>query len=417
VRAGKDYFFTAFSRGLTKMLSRLKTASCARPTQARRGGAIAAAPTTSSGRNSEAMIAFECEAERARNASINQLAEHVARKVRGGALVPNIGAHMMQLMYNALDAHATHIAVKICLQSFLLQVRDDGHGMTFEDLRHCGEHGCTSKMQDLSQLRDVSYPTYGYRGESLAAIAEFCHLEILSRSRKRPAETCRKVMGGNSTATPARVLDSTAIGTTVTCRDLFYNRPVARNMIMAQGSKAGATTDSAAGKMQSLLMLVRALAAIHPEVSFTVYEGTHIQPVLSLPKCVGARQAFARISKTVSPHALFHVGLNYGSLRIKALLCPPFLSNLPRTKDAQIIFVNGRLCSRSPLHKRVNAGYKEIWERSTNALTAEHNLGVSMKGLRNPLLRSVHSNIACGLVSLARIVGVNLSELCHGFVS
>lgn len=294
----------------------------------------------------------------------------VAHRVRGGSLVPDFGSHMLQLMYNALDAKASSISVKICFNTFTLSVRDDGHGMTFDDLRHCGERSFTSKMRDISQLRDVSFSSYGYRGESLAAISEFCHMEILSRSRARPAETCRKVLKSGENATVTRVLDSSSIGTTVTCRDLFYNRPVARKMMSAQDS-IHAPEASDVSRMQALLMLVRALAAIHPDVGFTVYEGARIQPILSLPKCAGMRQAFSRISKTISPQSLFHVGLSYGSYRIKALLCPPSFSTLPRTKDAQLVYVNGRLCVRGLVHKRMNRVYKEVWEQQEPDLMSQ----------------------------------------------
>ena len=295
---------------------------------------------------------------------IAALPESVARTVRCGVLAPNIGAHLLQLMYNALDAKAANVAIKICLRSFTLQVRDDGEGMTFEDLRLCGERSFTSKLRHLSQLRETAFSTYGYRGESLAAISEFCHLEILSRSRARPAETCRKVMLSDEKATLARVLDSAGIGTTVTCRNLFFNRPVARKALQ---QRAGTFEASMAGQLQALLRLVRALAAIHPDVSFTVYDGTRIQPILALPKCAGVRQAFARISRAVSPNDLFHVGLSYGSYQIKALLCPPTQANLPRTKDAQLIYVNGRLCTRCPVHKRMNRAYKDVLERTTTS--------------------------------------------------
>jgi hypothetical protein len=63
------------------------------------------------------------------NAHIQELPVSVALKVRGGSHAPNIASYMLQLMYNALDAKATSIAVKICLRTFTLQVRDDGHGM------------------------------------------------------------------------------------------------------------------------------------------------------------------------------------------------------------------------------------------------------------------------------------------------
>lgn len=60
---------------------------------------------------------------------IQALPVSVALKVRGGSHAPNIASYMLQLMYNSLDAKATSIAVKICLRTFTLQVRDDGHGM------------------------------------------------------------------------------------------------------------------------------------------------------------------------------------------------------------------------------------------------------------------------------------------------
>ena len=78
-------------------------------------------------------------------------------------------------------------------------------------------------------------------------------------------------------------------------------------------------------------------------------------------------QAFARISKFVAPHHLFHVGLSYGGYLIKALLCPPSLTSLPRAKDEQFVYVNGRLCTRCVIHKRMNSAYKDLWERSSCA--------------------------------------------------
>ena len=316
---------------------------------------------------------------------IVELPASVAQKVRGGSLAPNIGSHMLHLMYNALDAKATSISVKICLSTFTLSVKDDGHGMTFDDLRHCARGGFTSKMWDISQLRDASFSFYGYRGESLAAIAEFCHMEILSRSRSRPSETCRKVLNSGDDATLMRVLDSTGIGTTVTCRDLFYNRPVARKMMAVQNS-IHAPEASEVSRLQALLVLVRALAAIHPDVAFTVYEGARIQPVLSLPKCTGVRQAFSRISKSISPQSLFHVGLSYGSYRVKALLCPPSFSTLPRTKDAQLVYVNGRLCARGLVHKHMNRAYKDVWEHNPGFSSQMGDGGKSVGGTHTAMV-------------------------------
>lgn len=50
---------------------------------------------------------------------------------------------------------------------------------------------------------------------------------------------------------------------------------------------------------------------------------------------------------------------------MKALLCPPFLASLPRAKDAQLVYVNGRLCGRCLVHKRINRAYKDVWEQAS----------------------------------------------------
>ena len=65
-------------------------------------------------------------------------------------------------------------------------------------------------------------------------------------------------------------------------------------MMMPSSNGRGASDETGASRLQTLLMLVRALAAIHPDVSFSVYEGARIQPVLSLAKCVGQRQVSRR---------------------------------------------------------------------------------------------------------------------------
>lgn len=233
-----------------------------------------------------------CVSESTSNSQIKALPASVALKVRGGSHAPNIGSFMLQLMYNSLDAKAKNIVIKVCLRTFSLQVRDDGIGMIFEDLRHCGERNFTSKLQHLTQLKSNAFPSYGYHGESLSAIAEFCHLEILSRSRTRPAETCRKVLHNSDAATLTRVLDSTGIGTTVTCRDLFYNRPVARKMLASHDSTA--SSENASSILQALLVLVRSLAAIHPDVSFTVFDGDRNYYPLPLFLCVFALQCRVR---------------------------------------------------------------------------------------------------------------------------
>ena len=112
-----------------------------------------------------------------------------------------------------------------------MQVHDDGEGILPEDIQTCGVANHTSKMECQSQLHSHQLQTHGFRGQALAALSSFCILEIISCSRFRPNQTSRTIVRNGQ---PQSSLSSHSAmphpGTSIICRDLFYNRPVIRKV-------------------------------------------------------------------------------------------------------------------------------------------------------------------------------------------
>jgi DNA mismatch repair protein MutL len=113
----------------------------------------------------------------------------------------------------------------------MLQIHDDGEGVLPDDIKFCGLLNFTSKICNPSDLYTLNIKTYGFRGQALAAISSFCILEIVSCSRQRPAQTSRTIVRNGQPQPPlTSIVSKQRPGTSVYCRDLFYNRPVARKV-------------------------------------------------------------------------------------------------------------------------------------------------------------------------------------------
>ena len=112
-----------------------------------------------------------------------------------------------------------------------LQVHDDGEGITPNDIQSCGLLNRTSKISHPSQLYAQCIETYGFRGQALAAISSFSFLEIISCSRSWPDRTSKTIVrDGNLQPCVSSCSPRSNCGTSVYCRDMFFNRPVVRKV-------------------------------------------------------------------------------------------------------------------------------------------------------------------------------------------
>jgi DNA mismatch repair protein MutL len=157
---------------------------------------------------------------------VHKLPPSVAERIAAGEVVEKPASALKELLENSLDAGATTVTVRLeAGGKRLLEVVDDGCGMTREDALLALERFATSKIADLGDLDHIS--TYGFRGEALPSIAAVSHFALLTRPPEGSGThiTCE---GGHI----ASVEDwAGATGTTVRAADLFYNLPARRKFL------------------------------------------------------------------------------------------------------------------------------------------------------------------------------------------
>lgn len=181
------------------------------------------------------------------------LSDNVINQIAAGEVIENPASVVKELVDNAIDAGAKRIEIDIQAGGQqLIQIQDDGCGMSREDIQMCLLRHATSKLKDIHDLDSLQ--TMGFRGEALAAIAAISKLEI--RTSDGFSSTLLQAEGGQ-----IRGLESCArnLGTTVTIRSLFFNTPARKKF---QKSPQANTTQ--------VVRMMQSLALSHPNISFCI---------------------------------------------------------------------------------------------------------------------------------------------------
>ena len=177
----------------------------------------------------------------------------LANKIAAGEVVQRPASAAKELLENAVDAGARDVTLVLRSSGAeLIQVVDDGCGMSPDDARACFRRHATSKifeMQDLDRIR-----TLGFRGEALASIAAVAQVELRTKRRRDDAGFRVRIEGGDVEASEPC---ATRAGTSVAVRNLFFNVPARRNFL-----KTPAT------ELRHIVETFQTLALSHPEIAF-----------------------------------------------------------------------------------------------------------------------------------------------------
>lgn len=172
---------------------------------------------------------------------IQVLPPTLASQIAAGEVVDRPSSALKELLENALDAEATRCDVALAGGGVeLLSVRDNGCGMSAEDVLSCVERHATSKLRRFEDLSAIS--SFGFRGEALPSIASVSRLTVRSRRADDAAGTEVTVVGGE-VSEPRHV--GMAPGTEIIVADLFYNVPARRKFLRSSGTEAGHLIDVA----------------------------------------------------------------------------------------------------------------------------------------------------------------------------
>lgn len=188
---------------------------------------------------------------------IQLLPDSIANQIAAGEVVQRPASAVKELMENAIDAEATHI--KLILKEAgktLIQVIDNGKGMSETDARMSLERHATSKIRKAEDL--FSLRTMGFRGEALASLAAVSQLEMKTRLADNELGTLLVVEASDVKRQEPVACDK---GTSISIRNLFYNIPARRNFLKSNASE-----------YQHIVDEFQRLALAHPEISFQLIE-------------------------------------------------------------------------------------------------------------------------------------------------
>ena len=269
------------------------------------------------------------------------LPAQIANMIAAGEVVQRPASVVKELMENAVDAGATQVAVVVTdAGRTLLQVIDNGCGMSPVDAVLCFERHATSKIATAEDLEQIL--TYGFRGEALASIAAVA--EVTLRTRRPQDETATEVrvgaFGEVKTATVAA-----PVGSNFAVRNLFYNTPARRKFLKSDNVE-----------LKHILEEFTRVALTRPDIAFTLSHNGRELFVLKKAKSLKFRILDLLGSNVVGD--IVDLSANTSVVRVSGFVGRPDTAR--KTPGNQYFFVNGRYFRSAYLHKAVMKAYEEM---------------------------------------------------------
>ncbi|MBA3899435.1 MAG: DNA mismatch repair endonuclease MutL [Bacteroidetes bacterium] len=271
---------------------------------------------------------------------IQLLPDSVANQIAAGEVVQRPASAVKEMMENALDAGAT--SIKLIVKDAgkaLIQVIDDGSGMSETDARMCFERHATSKIKKADDLFAIK--TMGFRGEAMASIAAIAQVELKTCKRGEVLGTVIEIEG---TEVKRQEAAQCPEGTSISIKNLFFNVPARRNFLKSNTVELRHITEE-----------FQRIAIPNPHVSFSL---THNgQETIRLDKN-NLRLRVAAILGGNSNEKLVPVEESTEIVKITGFVGKPEFAK--KTRGDQYFFVNNRFIKSSYLNHAVQAAFEDF---------------------------------------------------------
>ena len=271
---------------------------------------------------------------------IKLLPDHVANQIAAGEVVQRPASVVKELLENAIDAGAA--SIKLIIKEggkVLIQVIDDGIGMTPTDARMGFERHATSKIQKAEDL--FSLNTKGFRGEALASIAAIAHVELQTRPEQDEMATHLRIEGSEIKFQEVCVAPK---GTSMSVKNLFFNIPARRNFLKSNQVELRHITDE-----------FHRVALAHPGIAFNFYNNG--SELFNLPKA-NQRQRIVHIFGSKTNEKLVPVNEETQVVKIAGFIIKPEFAK--KSRGEQFFFVNNRFIKSPYLHHAVLAAFEGL---------------------------------------------------------
>lgn len=271
---------------------------------------------------------------------IHLLPDSIANQIAAGEVIQRPASVVKELVENAVDAGAANIQIHIKdAGRTLIQVIDDGKGMSETDARMAFERHATSKITHAEDL--FALQTMGFRGEALASIAAVAHVEL--RTRLKGAELGTKLDLAGS-ALQEIGSDACPEGSIFSVKNLFFNVPARRKFLKSNEVE-----------FRHIINEFERVALVHSQVAFSLYHND--TEIYNLPES-GLRQRIINVFGKNINHKLLSVEAQTSLLTVSGFVGRP--DSVKKRGGLQFFFVNGRFMKHPYFHKAVMQAYDQL---------------------------------------------------------
>jgi DNA mismatch repair protein MutL len=271
---------------------------------------------------------------------IQLLPDHVANQIAAGEVVQRPASVVKELLENAIDASAN--SIKLIVKEAgktLIQVIDNGDGMSATDARLSFERHATSKIRTAEDLFRLD--TKGFRGEALASIAAIAHVDLKTKLSSDELGTHIEIEGS---VIKSQEVTVTPKGTSLCVKHLFFNIPARRNFLKSNNVELRHIVDE-----------FQRVALAHPDIEFLMYHNG--SESFNLPKS-NYRQRVVNIFGNKTNEKLVPVEEETEVLKISGFVGKPEFAK--RTRTEQFFFVNNRFIKSPYLNHAINAAFEGL---------------------------------------------------------
>jgi len=271
---------------------------------------------------------------------INILPDSVANQIAAGEVVDRPASAVKELLENSMDAGATQIDLILKdAGRTLIQVIDNGCGMSDSDARLCFERHATSKIHQADDLFAIH--TMGFRGEALASIAAIAQVELRTRLHDAELGTAILIEGSRIVSQQPQACPP---GTSLAVKNLFYNVPARRNFLKKDGVE-----------LSHIEEVFRRITLVHHDLGFSLQ---HNGKTLYDLKAGSMLQRISQLYANYYKERLLPIEEETDLVRIKGFVGKP--EHARKTRGEQYLFVNGRYIKHAALNTAVERAYDDL---------------------------------------------------------
>ena len=271
---------------------------------------------------------------------IKLMPDSLANQIAAGEVIQRPASVLKELVENSVDAGASKITVNIKdAGRTLIQVIDNGCGMSVTDARMSFERHATSKLTKAEDLFCIY--TKGFRGEALASIAAVAEVELKTR-RADDAIGTDVIINGSKFVSQTPV--NTPQGTNFAIKSLFFNVPARRKFLKSNSTE-----------LQHIITEFQRIVLTHPMIEFSLYHNDNA--IYILPKGSLKQRIIGVFGKSLNSE-IIPVEIDTSIVKITGFTGKP--SSSKRRNDKQFFFVNNRYMKNSYFHKAVALAYDKL---------------------------------------------------------